>query len=174
MKLLIKKYFKRNQSGFTMVETIMYIAFISVTIGLFVGFGSQMMDFRAKTAVIQGVEASGMTAINFLEDYLKRSKQVLLPLPGESSLDVLVLDMPDPEIDMTFSVVDGVLYLGEGAADPVQLTSNAINIKSLSFANTSQLGQKDNVVIELDMEYRYHDSRAYEYSNQYQTTATLR
>ncbi|MBU4217209.1 hypothetical protein L6270_05275 [Candidatus Parcubacteria bacterium] len=163
-----------NLSGFTLVEAIMYIAFIGVSVGLFVGFGSQMSDLRAKTSVIQDVEANGALTINFLEDYLKKSRQVLSPLTGDSTTNILVLDMPDPEENMTFSVTDGILYLAEGIADATQISGDEINIKDLSFVNTALLGQKDNIVINLDMEYRYHNSRAYEYNKQYQTSITLR
>jgi len=151
----------------------MYIAFISVTIGLFVGFGSQMSDLRAKTSVIQEVEANGSLAINFLEDYLKQSRQAVSPLPGESDISVMELVIPESD-NVTFSVNDGILYLTRGATDPVQITGNATNVKDLTFENTAQPGQKDNVVINLDLEYRYHDSKAYEYNKQYQTTVSLR
>lgn len=163
-----------NRSGFTLVETIMYVAFIATTISLFVGFGSQLHGLRAKTAVFLDVEANGATTINFLEDYLKKSRQVLAPLPGAPIANVLTLDMPDSADDATFSLVDGVLFLTENMASPVQITSSAINIKELTFANTAMTGQKDNIVINLDMEYRYHGSSAYEYNTKYQTTVTLR
>lgn len=168
------KILKERRPGFTMVETLMYIAFIGISVGLFVGFGSQMSDLRAKTSVIQSVEANGADTISFLEDYLKRSRQVLSPLTAASTTNILALDMPEPEADITFSVVDGILYLAEGMSDAVQITSDDVNIKNLAFVNSAQPGQKDNIVINLDMEYRYHDSRAYEYNKQYQTSVTLR
>ena len=163
-----------NNHGFTLVETIMYIAFISITIGLFVGFGSQMSDLRAKSSVIMSVEASGATTINFLNDYIKRSRQVLLPLANASSTNIVTLKMPDSEPDITFSVVDGILYITEDTGDPVQITSSAVNIKDLSFINTALPGQKDNLTISLDAEYRYHDSKAYEYSKLFQTSVSIR
>lgn len=174
MNRLIDKILKEKRPGFTMVETLMYVAFIGISVGLFVGFGSQMSDLRAKTSVIQSVEANGAITISFLEDYLKKSRQVLLPLTAASATNILALDMPNPEEDITFSVADGVLYLTEGIADAVQITGNEINIRDLSFVNTALPGQKDNIVINLDMEYRYHDSKVYDYSKQYQTSITLR
>lgn len=159
---------KNSQSGFTLVETIMYIAFIGITVGMFVGFGYQMSDLRAKVSVIQNVEANGAMAISLIEDYLKRAKQVSVPTP-----DSLVLTMFNDAV-MTFSLTDGVLYLIDGVATSTQITGSAINIRNLTFVNTASAGQKDNIAINLDLEYRYHGSKAYEYNNVFQSLATLR
>lgn len=174
MFIQILKQKARNISGFTLVETMMYVAFIATTIVLFVGFGSKLSDYRAKTSVIMDVESNGTTAINLLEDYLKKSNQILMPILGGPATSTLLLDMSGLEANKTFFIVDGVLYISDSISDPVQITSDAVNIKKLSFVNTASLGQKDNIIINLDMEYRYHGSKAYEYNKQYESTVTLR
>ncbi len=165
---------KRKKRGFTIVETLVYIALISVVLGSFVSFGVYMADLRVKAAAIQTVEESAMISLNLISSHIKRSDSIVIPAPGDEATSTLYLDMPDGNSDIIYSLENGILYITEGAASAVQLTGDGIEILDLSFNNIAKLNQQDSIYINMDMHRRNAINKAYEYSNSYQINLTKR
>jgi len=168
-----KKFFI-NSCGFTMVETVMYVALISLAIGSFIGFGSHISDLRAKVTVFQDVELNGRNIFSQIDHYTKKADNVFSPMPGDAAQNSLELDMPEADPDIVFYESNGDVYLTEGAGSPIKLNSDGVEVVGLLFENSSQVGKKDVVEIELNLKYRYDYTTAYQYENQFKGTIALR
>lgn len=153
----------QNQKGFTLVESIMYVALIGAVIASFIGYGMSVSSVRSKTYVIQEVQENLRGAVGIISSKIKQADSIILPAVGASST-ILTLDMPDPSPNLLFSLSDGVLYLTEGAGTPVAIISDEVSFSNLSFSNYGVSGGKASIRIIGNLEFRENDSIEYRYS----------
>ena len=166
-------YKKQTQSGFTMVETLIYISIIGGVISTFISFSLSITGTRNKTFVMQEVLANSRTALQYINQKILAASEVAGPIEGNSATS-LELEMDGIGDNLVFSVTDGVLYVTEGTSDPIALTSSAINITDLQFTNLSEADIKDNIRINMTTAYRYNSTKEFDYSLTLRTGTSLR
>jgi len=157
-----------DEGGFTMVETIMYVAFISVVLSVFIGFGVGIADFRAKLMVMRKVHNSSRDVSGTIARYIREAEEVIIPTENNES-DKLILKMPNGALDIAFENIDGVVMMTEGVAAPIALSSPDINFLDFNFLNTGH-----GVMMDLNSEYRYNSSGAYSYSQNIATAVEIK
>ena len=162
-----------GRQGFTLVEVLIYIAIIGIVITSFVTFAMSISGSRAKTYVVQEVHANARVALNLISQKIRLADDVFSPIAGNSNSS-LELDMPGPDSNLTFDVASGVLNITEGIGSPIPITSDEVNISSLSFTNLAPSEERDNIRIKMIIEYRGDGSKEYEYSQNLQTAISLR
>ncbi len=164
--------------GFTLIETIIYIALIGMVILNFVFFTISIINSRNKSYVQQEVQANARVALDLMAQkirgatWLNTTTSVFSTDPG-----VLSLEMIDGLVSPTvFSLNqdDGVLEITEAGSDPVTLTSNEIKITNLIFTNLTGTSSRSHVRIELTAEYIYDEDVVFRYSQNLQTAVSLR
>ena len=168
-----------NRKGFTLVETIIYIGIIGAVAASFVSFSIFISNSRNKTYVGQEVQANSRTALNFISQKIKMSNGVNI---GLSTFDidpgVLSLSMANPAVNPTIFSLDadnGILQITEGANPPVNVVSNKIKVTNLMFTNQTVLGERENVSIDMTLEYDNPSGDVeFNYSHDIRTTVGVR
>jgi len=153
-----------DSKGFTLIEVLIYIAIIGIVITSFITFAMSIGSSRTKTYVVQEVHANARVALDLISQKITLADDVVSPAEGNSGSS-LELDNPD----ITFSVNNGVLKI-----DDTAITSDEVNVFSLSFTNLAPSGERDNIRVQMTVEYRGDGSKEYEYSQSLQTAISIR
>lgn len=159
--------------GFTLIEVLIYIVIIGLVVSGFIVFALSINNSRAKTYVVQEVQANARIALDLIGQKIRLAEDVVNPSEGNSASS-LELDISDTDDNLVFNVIDDVLNITDGAADPVAITSDEVKVSNLSFINLAQTGERDNIRIEITVEYANPESKEYEYSQTLQTAISLR
>ncbi len=162
-----------TQKGLTLIEVLLYIAIIGIIIQGFITFILSITSTNSKTYVIQEVQANTRMALDVISQKIRAADDVITPSEGNST-STLVLDMPNSDLDLTFSIINGVLDITEETASSTPITSNKVNISNLTFTNLATAGEKDNIKIEITAIYRMGESKEFQYSQMLQTSVSLR
>lgn len=162
------------RQGFTLVETMIYIAIVGAVMASFIGFSISVSDSRNKNYVVQEVQANGRFALNMMSREIREAQDVVRPAGGSSTAE-LELEMSGSEPNAEFSVASGTLEFTQGGNPTRAVTSNNTEVTNLRFTNHTPSGEKDNIRIKMDLKYRKGGSdRYWEYSQDYQTSVSLR
>lgn len=164
---------KQNNNGFTLIETIIYVAIIGIAMSSFISFGISISTSRSKTYAIQEVQANARMLMGTVVQKIKHAQGVNSPIPGNSN-DIMVLDMPNAEPDITFSIIDGIVYMTEGVGDPFALVSNRVEVTNIIYNNVGEAGGADSVQIGFDMQFRNAASVEFSYTGNFNTAITTR
>lgn len=159
--------------GFTLIEVLIYITIIGIVVSGFIVFALSINSSRAKTYVVQEVQANARVALDLISQKIRLADDVVIPTEGNSGSS-LEIDMPGPDPNLTFSVTGGVLGIAEGVGDPTPITSDEVDVSNLNFTNLAESGERDNIRVEITVEYRNPESVEYEYSQSLQTAVSLR
>ncbi len=163
----------KKGAGFTLIEVSIYIAIIGIVVSSFITFALSINSSRAKTYVVQEVQANTRTTLDLISQKIRLADDVVNPGEGNSASS-LELDMPNPDPNLTFIITEGVLGIAEGVGDPLPITSDEVYVSNLTFTNLTAVGEKDNIRVEITIEYRGDGSKEYEYSQSLQTAVSLR
>lgn len=144
-KFALPKFVK--QKGFTLLETLIYIAILSVVIFSIVGYSLSLSGARNKNYSVQNVQANSRTALSIIGQKIRASSSVITPTYGTSS-NQLVLDMPGASPNIIFSVSNGRLVMSEVGNPDVFITDNRIIVSNFVFTNMAASGEKDNINIQ--------------------------
>ena len=133
-----------SSSGFTLVETILYIALIVIMLSALVPFALQMIDSSAKSGTAQDVYSAARYASERIKYEIRNASDLNV---ANSSFGVnlatttgamLSLAESTSSVNPTnFSVVSGTLKIAQGANSPVALNPSSTQITSLVFQNYS-------------------------------------
>ena len=164
-----------KQKGFTLIETLIYIGIIGAVVASFVVFSMSITNSRNKTYVVQEVQANGRTALSIMTQKIRAASSVTTGSctfdsdPGEL---YLVIDGTTNIINLDAD--DGVLQLTAGAADPVAITTDEVQVTNLVFTDLTD-GDRDNIRIEMTAAYNNLGTDVeYTYSENFQTAVSLR
>ena len=142
-----------TQKGFSLIEVLLYIAIIGIIIQSFISFVLSITRINSKTYVVQEVQANTRMALDVISQKIRAADDIIAPSEGNSTT-TLVLDMPNSDSNLTFSVIDGALSVAEETASSTFITSNKVNVSSLTFTNLATAGEKDNIKIEIIIDYK--------------------
>jgi len=168
---------KRKQNGFTLVETLIYVAIIGMVLSSFVVFSISISNSRSKTYVVQEVHANTRTALNVMSQKIRSATGVNT---ASSTFGVdpgfLSLSMASSTLNPTILALDSnILGIKEGSNATTSITSDEVKITNLVFTDLSGTGNRGNVRIEMTVEYNNIDTDIiYNYSQSIQTTVGLR
>ncbi len=161
------------KKGFTLIEVLIYITIIGVVVSGFIAFTLSISNSRSKNYVMQEVQANSRVALGLISQKIRLAEDVITPSEGNST-STLILDMPAPDPNLTFSITNGILGITEGVGNPTPITSGEVNVSNLSFTNWAIAGERDNIRVEMTVEYKNPSSKEYEYSQNLQTSVSIR
>jgi len=166
---------KTKNSGFTLLEFIIYIAVFAIVILGIVTFMLFTIQSRVKNQVVAEVEQQGAQVMQMVTQTIRNGEGINSPTIGTSanSLSVDTIDIGvDPSI---FSLSGGVIQISEAGGGAIDLTSDQINITSLTFENNAVTGTHDTIKIEYTIEYNNPGTDIhYDYSKTFYGSATQR
>jgi len=173
-----KDYKLKAEHGFTLIETLIYIAIIGGVVAGFVAFSISVSNGRNKNYVAQEVQANNRVVLNMITQKIQAASSVNI---GASTFGsdpgVLSLAMSDVSKNPTIislSADDGVLQITEGIASALTVTSDEVKVTNLVFTNLTGTNDRENIKIEMTTEYDSTDDVEYDFAQSIQTTVTLR
>lgn len=174
---MLKKKTK-NQKGFTLIETIIYIAIIGTVIAVFVDFSLSVSSSRNKVYSAQEVHANAREILSLITTKVHEADNINI---GASTFGadpgVLSLAMTDPAKNPTIIFLnqdDGQLQITEGLDPVINISSDEVKVKNLVFSNLSPSTKRENVKIDLTIEYNGSEDVDFNYSRSFQTSASIR
>ena len=162
-----------KRSGFTLVETLIYLTMISVAINLFVGFGAEVTNVRNKAESKRMVQSDLALVLDVVKQRARIASDTIEPTNGNIAPS-LRLDLPEPAPDNLFNLENGIIYLTEGVSDPQPLTSKWIDITKFEVTSLNNIGSKPSLIIKIAGKYRFDGSTAFAYEDEMETAVTLR
>ncbi len=160
-----------NNKAFTLIETLIYIAILGIVISGFIVFAFSISDSRNKNYVVQEVQANARTALNLISQNILKSNGV-----NNINDSILELSMSDSGDDPTIiNLNNNILYIKQGSADAVAVTSNEVKITNLVFTDLTSTSDKENIKIELTMEFNSTSTDPdFIYTQSWETAVNLR
>jgi len=155
-----------KQSGFTLVETLLYITISSILLVVITNLGYNVFVNRQKVLTGEEIIENANFVFSRIEHNIRKAKSVFLPL---SAGDELSLEMDDAELNPTRFYLNGAtIFFVQGTGAGMAITTDAIEITNLNFIKliNNQTGTSVKINIELS------SSRSGTYSN-FTTTFNL-
>jgi len=168
-----------QQSGFTLIETLIYIAIVGMVVTSIVSFSLAVSSTRTKTYVVQEVQANTRIALEIIGQKIRMADSVdVASSTFGTDPGVLVLRMSDGSIDPTIIDLDsddGFLRIKEGSDSPLYLTSKQVVVDSLLFTNLTASSSHGNIRVEMNASFNDPGTSVeYNYTQNVQTAVMLR
>jgi type II secretory pathway pseudopilin PulG len=161
-------FFKR---GFTLIETIIYIAIIILVLSSLTSFSSNISGNREKIYVLETVHDNARVIMEEVNKKNRFANDVSNPISGATSTTLAVVA---PTGNITFSLVNGSLKMKEGSSATSTVNSRKTTVSNLMFTNLSAPGRRDSIKMEFDIAYFITDGGVtYTYSQHLQTVANI-
>lgn len=173
------RYQHNHDSGFTLIETLIYITIMGLVVGSFSVFSISILNSRSKIYVTQEVNANVRVALDIISQKIRSSTGVNVAAsafgtnPGFLSLGTASSTLNPTTIGL--NTADGVLEIKEGALATTSITSNEVSIINLVFTDMSGQDASKNVRVELTVGYNNPGSDIiYQYEQDAQTMVRVR
>lgn len=173
----MKFFSPKNKRGFTLIETVIYVA---ITAGLLVALTSFILAIsgsRTKSFSQQEVNANARLALNIISKKIKSANGVnFVTSTFDIHPGVLALSMASSTLNPTVFALDGSgrLTLVEGVGAAKFITSPQIKITNLVFTNLTADGNHSNIGINFDFSYVSSSNVGFNFSYNLQTAVSLR
>lgn len=129
---------KQKNIGFTLVETLIYVAIFAMLVGGIATFASNVQSSRLRSVLWFEVNGQGNSIIRTITQSIRNSESINSPAQGNNGSS-LSLSMTSPSADPTaFSLTGDTLYITEGGGSPVALSNNKVKVSNLTFSNLSR------------------------------------
>jgi type II secretory pathway pseudopilin PulG len=170
---------QKNISGFTLVESLIYIGVLAMAITGFVYFIISITNARNKSYVAEEVQTSMRSALEVVSRRIRNASGVndasstYVIDPGVLSL-AMVASAKNPTI-INLDANDGTMFLKEGTSTAVAITSNNVKVTNLVFTDLTGGGERRNIKVEMTMEYNNPSGDVnFNFSQSLETAVSLR
>jgi prepilin-type N-terminal cleavage/methylation domain-containing protein len=168
-----------NNQGFTLIETLIYLAIIGAVVASFVSYSLSITNSRSKAYVVQEVQANSRLALDLITQNIRMSNGLNL---GSSTFNadpgMISLSMASTTLNPTvfrLDADDGVLQISQGGGNWLSVTSDEVSVANLLFATSSPSGEKESVNIFMTIEFYNPDNdQEFEYSRDLRTSVNIR
>lgn len=141
-----------KRKGFSLIEILVYTAIIGVVGTLMNGILISILKIQNKQVAITEVHQQMNFVIHNIQRFVRESDAINMTLnePG----DTLTLTMADAEDDPTLIYKSGSeIFLKEGGAAAVPLTTNDVTVEELEFTKLSSATGYDAVEFTVSISY---------------------
>ncbi len=160
---------KRNLSGFTLVELIIYITLFSLTVSALVSINLLVSGVSAKSMSAQATLIDARQVDDFIRNKLIIAKNVASPLSGQTSAS-LTINYYDDSVGQIILENNQVKYI-EGATT-YDISSTDTYISNLEFKN---LGiNKDSIKYSFNIDKVENATKDFSFESAYTSTVSLR
>ena len=143
----MKKKLVNKNTGFTLIETLVYIAIFSIFIGSLISFLNLMTTSRINNQITLEVNNQGNELIRTITQSIRNSDSINSPNAGATSATLDLSTSTGSTNPTVFSESGGVLYMTEGVGDPIALTNGKVSISNVIFSNLSRPGTSGTIQV---------------------------
>lgn len=146
----------RFNKGFTLVEILVYVAVLSIIVVAIFSFAVWALRVNGKAKAMREVKDMAQTALEQMTSEIREAKSVYTPMTTASQLSLETtkyLPLGEESTFLEFYLCQTRLCLKKEGQNPVALTSDRVEVKSLSFQRVAS-GQTDSVQVELQIDYK--------------------
>ena len=168
----------KDESGLTLIETIIYVAILSLIVVAFVVFSLSISSNRNNAFAAQEVQVNLRTAVTLMSQRIRAATDINIPEsnfnsdPGYLSLEMASSTL-NPTI-ITLSEDNGAIVIKEGNSATTTVTTDEVVISNLIFRQRGGNSPRANIQIEIDARYSAEVTSDFAYSQSVQTAVTLR
>ncbi len=156
MKSFLQQNTIYSEKGLTLLETIVYMALVSIVVLAFVSFALDVVGTAQKARVQQEVQQNARFVVERINHEIRSASSLNA---GSSTFDshpgVLFLATDDVLTNpIVFDVSGGVLRISEAGGAAQDLTSSKMTVSNFVITNLSVSGRTSNVKVELTIDYK--------------------
>jgi prepilin-type N-terminal cleavage/methylation domain-containing protein len=165
-----------TKKGFTLIELLLYLSVSAIIITIVSIFLATLNEIKVKNQVISTVEDQGMYISDVINATVRVAKKTITPnSSGASSLSLELEMVASTKSPTKLYVTDGVLYIKEGASEPLAITDSRIAISELKFFNVTPSGATGHIWYSFKVKAQSQSNRyQYEYEKIFETGASVR
>ena len=165
----------KKDSGFTLMEILIYIAVLAVIISIIFSFFLWASHSSAKAKALREVLDNSRGAMEIMALEIKGAKSIYTPTSDTAQLSLETgRYLPEGESSayIDFYLCDDRLCLKKESQDSVAFTSDKVEVKNLEFSLISVTSTVPSIQINLKIDYKNPQNRA-EYQASINTTSTV-
>jgi len=140
---------KQKNKGFTLIETLLYIALLAMVIIFLIGFFQKTVFLKGKINERLDNLDNAQYALDRMVWYAQNSIEVNEPKTGETTNRLSVNSLVAEKNPVIFFVEDNILKVQFGNDSPINLTNNRIEVEELDFINYGFANQPGIIKINL-------------------------
>lgn len=148
---------KKRYSSFSLIETLLYIAILSIFLGGVITFAWDAIYSNVKSKIQQDITNNGKFVTSKLSYLIRNSDGIVLVTPDFISLDMSISDPTKHPTEISLN--NGQILVGYGnnincgIANPCTITTNQLTVTNLSFQNLSTAtNSSENIKYDLTIE----------------------
>lgn len=165
----------RPEQGFTLIELLLYVVVVSSLLLAVSGFFVLATEARIKNQAVAEVNQQGIAAMEYITQTLRNATDVTSPAPAASAATLSAVVPTASLSPAQFSLSGTALQVKEGAAATITLTSDEVQISSLSFTNLARAGTPDVIRVSFIISRANPNNRTeYNYQKTFKTTVSRR
>jgi len=129
--------------GFTLIETLIYAALVSIIIGMVIVITFQVVRGNVKLGEKIFLEEEASFLLRKLEWAIAGTSAINSPTSGNSSnssLSINKFEVPPTENPIVFAISNGDMTIKRGSGDAVILNSSLLNINNATFTHIAASG----------------------------------
>ena len=163
-----------KQGGYTLIELLMYVVIISALLTSITFFFGLTIEARVKNQTIAEVNDQGASTMDYITQTIRNADSITTPTAGNNSSS-LTLVVPTGSLSPTiFNLSGTTLQVKEGAANAVALTSNDVQVSSLTFRNLTRSGTPGHVQVSFTLSHINPSGRnEYDYQKTFTSSAEV-
>ena len=140
----------KNSRGFSLMETLIYVAIFGTVASALMGIVWNITKIHSHQLAANEVDSNLRYVLNLINEKVREASLI-----DSATGSTLVLTMTAAAKNpTTFSLSGGVLYIQEGSGAQVAVTSNRVNVDSLTFDKISMAGAKGGARINISLSYK--------------------
>ena len=164
-----------RQSGFTLLELILYLGITSILVVSVSFFFISLLQARVKFQTISEVEQQGEQVMQQITQTVRNSSSITSPATGATTAALTVVVPTGSLSPSVFDLSGGVIRITEGAGAAQPLTTTAVTVSGLSFQNLTRPTTQGVVRISFTLTRANPGTKnEYSYTKTFRSTATLR
>lgn len=169
---------KNKNSGFTLIETLIYIAIIGGVVAAFVSFSISITNSRNKTYVVQEVQANTRVALDLITQKIQSASGInIVSSTFDTDPGILSLSMTSSTLNPTIiglSANDGLLEIKQGNTASTTIISDEVFVSNLIFTNLTASSTRENIRVNMTINFVSSTDVEFNYDQSIQTSVSLR
>ncbi len=141
----------RKQSGFTLIEYLIYIAIAAVLILVATNVLFTVLQGKEKLQAIEDVGQNGRYALDVMTQAITNAQSVTVPAYGTSGTTLTVQTSSPATNPMSFFVENDVVNIKEGSSPTTSLMADEVTVHYLRFTNVSGTATSTAIRIEMSV-----------------------
>lgn len=161
----MKKPKQKMQSGFTLIEILLYMALSTMMVALMGGIGVNVFSGFVKSKAAEELQYNTQFVTEKIRSTISQAEAITAPAQGESGT-VLSLTMSDAAKDPTvIDVSEGRVRIREGAGAAEFISGDGVDVYSAEFLNVTPAESVGSVRAVLHMGLRNPEDRTIHYAS---------